>query len=172
MQDSSILLKAVSVNEIKKVSELAKTIWVKYYPPIIGQEQVDYMLKNMYNYESLLNQIKEKDQQFYFITLNNEDIGFLSVTNEKNGCWMLNKLYVLEDKASKGIGTVVLEELKKIIQPKKITLTVNRKNIKSINFYFKNRFKIDSVALFDIGNGFFMDDFIMVWQQASSPAFS
>lgn len=163
MQDLAILLKPVSVNEIEKISELAKIIWAKHYPPIIGQPQVDYMLKTMYDYESLLKQIKEKGQQFYFITSGNDTIGFLSVTNEGPGSWMLNKLYVLEEQSGKGAGTLIFEELKKLIKPKKISLTVNRKNYKSINFYFKNGFKIDSLAVFDIGNGFVMDDFVMVW---------
>lgn len=163
MQDSAILLKAVQVNEIEKVAGLAKIIWVKHYPSIIGQEQVDYMLKNMYNTESLLKQMTEKKQLFYFITVNNENIGFLSVTLESKDHWMLNKLYVLEEKAGKGIGTLILEELKKLIHPKKISLTVNRKNYKSINFYFKNGFKIESTAVFDIGNNFVMDDFVMAW---------
>lgn len=163
MQDSSLLLKAVSETEIEKIADLAKIIWQKHYPPIIGQEQVDYMLKNMYNTKSLLNQINEKGQQFYFIIFENETIGFISVTNEKDGCWMLNKFYVLDKEAGKGIGTEILEELKKIIQPKKIRLTVNRNNFKSINFYFKNGFRIDAVAQFDIGEGYIMDDFIMVW---------
>ena len=163
MQDSSLLLKAVSETEIEKIADLAKIIWQKHYPPIIGQEQVDYMLKNMYNTKSLLNQINEKGQQFYFIIFENETIGFISVTNEKDGCWMLNKFYVLDKETAKGIGTAILEELKKIIQPKKIRLTVNRNNFKSINFYFKNGFRIDAVAQFDIGEGYIMDDFIMVW---------
>ena len=163
MQDSSLLLKAVSETEIEKIADLAKIIWQKHYPPIIGQEQVDYMLKNMYNTKSLLNQINEKGQQFYFIIFEYETIGFISVTNEKDGCWMLNKFYVLDKETAKGIGTVILEELKKIIQAKKIRLTVNRNNFKSINFYFKNGFRIDAVAQFDIGEGYIMDDFIMVW---------
>lgn len=163
MQDSSILLKAVSITEIEKIAELAKIIWVKHYPSIIGQEYVDYMLQNIYDRESLLHQIKEKGQQFYFITSKNKTIGFVSVTDEKNDHWMLNKFYVLEEHTGKGTGTKVLEEIKKIIQPKKIRLTVNRKNFKSINFYFKNGFKIDSLVDIDIGNGFVMDDFVMVW---------
>ncbi len=164
MQDLAINLTPVHENEIEKISELAKIIWLKHYPSIIGQDQVDYMLKNIYNTESLLNQINVNSQQFYFINYNNDIIGFLSVTNENNDCWMLNKFYILEDKASNGIGTLTLQKLKKIILPKKIRLTVNRKNFKSINFYFKNGFKISSVAEFDIGNGFVMDDFIMIWE--------
>ena len=164
MQDLVINLTLVPENEIEKISELAQIIWLKHYPAIIGQDQVNYMLKNIYNTESLLNQIKIKSQQFYFINYNNDIIGFLSVTNENNDCWMLNKFYILENEANKGIGTLILEKLKVIIQPKKIRLTVNRKNFKSINFYFKNGFKISSVAEFDIGNGFVMDDFIMIWE--------
>lgn len=163
MQDSSLLLKAVTETEIEKISDLAKTIWQKHYPSIIGQAQVDYMLKTMYDAESLLNQINEKGQQFYLIENKNEAIGFVSITNENNNCWMLNKFYVLEEKAGKGSGTAIFEKLKKMIKPKKIQLTVNRNNFKSINFYFKNGFKIDSVAQFDIGEGYIMDDFIMVW---------
>lgn len=163
MQDSSLLLKAVTETEIEKIADLAKIIWQKHYPPIIGQPQVDYMLKTMYDPESLLIQINEKGQQFYLIQNKDESIGFVSVTMEGNNCWMLNKFYVLDKEAGKGIGTAILEELKKLIQPKKIRLTVNRNNFKSINFYFKNGFKIDSAAQFDIGEGYIMDDFIMVW---------
>jgi RimJ/RimL family protein N-acetyltransferase len=43
-------------------------------------------------------------------------------------------------------------------------LTVNRKNFKSINFYFKLGFKIESVEDFDIGNNYFMNDFVMKWE--------
>jgi diamine N-acetyltransferase len=164
MQDSSLLLKAVNETEIEKISDLAKTIWQKHYPPIIGQAQVDYMLKTMYDPESLLNQINKKGQLFYLIQTKDESIGFVSITNENNDSWMLNKFYVLEEKAGKGAGTAIFEKLKKMIMPKKIQLTVNRNNFKSINFYFKNGFKIDSVAQFDIGEGYIMDDFIMVWK--------
>jgi RimJ/RimL family protein N-acetyltransferase len=48
------------------------------------------------------------------------------------------------------------------MQPDIIKLTVNRQNFKSINFYFKNGFKIEKVEDFDIGNGYWMNDFIMV----------
>ena len=168
MQNSSLLLKQVTVGDLNQIAELAKIIWQKHYPSIIGQEQVDYMLNKIYNLESLIDQIKNKNQQYYFIQSYNENVGFLSVTPENSDCWMLNKFYVLEEKAGKGLGTLILQELKKIICPKKIRLTVNRNNIKSINFYFKNGFKIESTAIFDIGDGYIMDDFIMVWESVNS----
>ena len=48
--------------------------------------------------------------------------------------------------------------------PQEIRLQVNRQNFKAINFYFKAGFKIEKVADFDIGDGYFMNDFIMIWE--------
>ena len=56
-------------------------------------------------------------------------------------------------------------ELLKLLKPEELRLTVNRQNFKSINFYFKNGFKIEQVADFDIGNGYVMNDFVMVWRK-------
>jgi ribosomal protein S18 acetylase RimI-like enzyme len=43
-----------------------------------------------------------------------------------------------------------------------LRLQVNRQNYKAINFYFRNGFIIESIADFDIGDGYFMNDFIML----------
>jgi len=74
---------------------------------------------------------------------------------------------LIQNSAAKGKGTRAFKQLLSIIQPDKITLTVNRQNFKSINFYFKNRFVIERVADFDIGNGYVMNDFVMIWKRPS-----
>lgn len=159
-------MKAATPAELDTVSRLAEKIWNAHYVPIIGQQQVDYMLNRMYSRASLEEQLTQKQHLFYLVELNGNDIqGFVSVHREKGGEWFLNKFYILPDKAAKGLGTAVFEELKKLLQPGKITLTVNRQNYKSINFYFKNGFKIDHVADFDIGEGYVMNDFVMVWKK-------
>jgi hypothetical protein len=52
--------------------------------------------------------------------------------------------------------------LKMFPESKAMRLQVNRKNYKSINFYFKMGFVIEEVADFDIGDGYLMEDFVMV----------
>jgi RimJ/RimL family protein N-acetyltransferase len=74
----------------------------------------------------------------------------------------LHKFYIDQQKSNAGIGTNVLNLLIQQINSKSLTLTVNRQNFKSINFYFKNGFKIDRVEDFDIGDGYEMNDFVMV----------
>ena len=151
-----------TTNDLNTVAELAKTIWNIHYVPIIGQEQVDYMLDSIYNYDCLVEQLEEKKHLFYLIKKESETIGFLSISSKEDSVFFLHKFYINSENAHSGIGTTVLNELENMIKPNQISLTVNRENYKSINFYFKNGFKIESVQNFDIGNGFEMNDFVMV----------
>ena len=47
-----------------------------------------------------------------------------------------------------------------------IRLTVNRQNYKSINFYFKIGFIIESCLDIPIGEGYVMNDFQMLWRRS------
>ncbi len=157
-----IHLKVAEEKDLSIISKLAKVIWNDHYVDIVGQPQVDYMLSKMYNHESLIEQLNQQKHVFYLIDKDNVDIGFLSVSSQnKNDCF-LHKFYIDQQKSNAGIGTDTLNLLIQQINPKSLTLTVNRQNFKSINFYFKNGFKIDRVEDFDIGDGYEMNDFVMV----------
>ena len=74
------------------------------------------------------------------------------------------KFYVDLNHRAKGFGQKVLNEIEKFYLAKgmnEIKLVVNRENFKSINFYFKNGFKIEDLWQKDIGEGYFMTDFLM-----------
>lgn len=147
--------------DLHEVIALAKVIWNEHYVPIIGQDQVDYMLANIYNIESLRDQINNKKHVFYLIQKDVETIGFLSIHSENQSDYFIHKIYIQTQTSNQGIGTQILNEFVKLTNAKSLTLTVNRQNYKSINFYFKNGFKIDRVEDFDIGNGYQMNDFVM-----------
>lgn len=157
-----IHLRIAQEKDLDRIATLAKIIWNDHYVSIVGQEQVDYMLAKIYNHQSLMEQLNEKKHVFYLINYNNQSIGFVSVSTLDNIHYFLHKFYIDQQKSNTGIGTEVLNLLVKNINPKSLTLTVNRQNYKSINFYFKNGFKIDRVEDFDIGNGYQMNDFVMV----------
>lgn len=163
MQVIKLKLKAAGLDDINDIARLATEIWNDHYVPIIGKAQVDYMLDRMYSAESLREQMLEKKHLFLLIFLDTTVSGFISVNEEQTGNWFINKFYLQQKQSAKGLGTEALRELVQLIHPKKMTLTVNRQNYKSINFYFKNGFTIERVADFDIGNGYVMNDFVMVW---------
>lgn len=157
-----INLTVAKEKDLDTIAKLAHLIWNDHYVSIIGQEQVDYMLAKMYSLESLSDQLNQKKHIFYLIEKDNKVIGFISTNSENQTDFFIHKFYIDQQKSNSGTGTIVLNFLIDIIKPKSLTLTVNRQNFKSINFYFKNQFKIEKVKDFDIGNGYQMNDFVMV----------
>jgi diamine N-acetyltransferase len=160
----NIKLKLASPEDIPIIYALAEKIWMHHYVPIIGREQVDYMLGKMYSSASLTEQMTEKKQPFYLILNDEIAIGFISVSGI--GEMFIHKFYIDQDKQNKGLGTIVFNKMNGLFSNvKSYTLTVNRKNFKAINFYFKVGFIIDHIDDFDIGNEYWMNDFIMKWKK-------
>lgn len=157
-----IFLKVCSKEDIPTIFTLAEKIWYDHYPAIITLDQIDYMLKNFYS-PQVLEDLMAKGQNFFLISTDEEqNIGYLAVTEMKEGHWFMNKFYIKTDTQRSGLGTEVLKQWESQFKPLELSLQVNRRNFKSINYYFKNGFTIKEVADFDIGNGYSMDDFIMV----------
>lgn len=160
------MLRLAEKLELPRIAEIAEPVWHEHYTPIIGKDQVEYMLQNMYSADALIKQNSE-GQIFYFITENKQEIGFIAISKKSEGQWFLHKFYIGMNFQNLHIGGKVIDEMSALMKADdtsnkiEIRLTVNRKNFKSINFYFKHGFTIETVADFDIGNGFFMNDFIM-----------
>ncbi len=151
-------------NDIPTIHSLAERIWKSYYPSIISREQIDYMLGKMYSPIALESQMKE-GQDFYLLQSGDEVCGYLSVSATNGGDYFLHKFYMENGRHRQGFGSLFFNELLKLIpSTASLRLTVNRQNFKAINFYFKNGFIIERVADFDIGDGFEMNDFVMVRQ--------
>ena len=146
------------------IQRLAESIWWKHYPSIIGEEQVRFMLNKMYNLENIEKQISEKKQQYFILENDGQDLGFFSIEVRESSAAFINKFYILQDQQRKGIGAAAFQLLlKQFPEINCIRLQVNRQNYQAINFYFKQGFVIEEVADFDIGDGYFMNDFIMKW---------
>lgn len=163
--NSKIEFETATEKDLETIAKMANEIWHDHYTSIIGKNQIDYMLEKFYSKEALQKQISEK-QVFRFILDNGNRIGFMAITNLPDNTCFINKFYIYSGLQSKNIGSKILNILEEELKasnpgPVKLRLTVNRQNFKAINFYFKNGFKIESVADFDIGNGYLMNDFIM-----------
>jgi ribosomal protein S18 acetylase RimI-like enzyme len=146
------------INELVRLSDL---IWRQHYPSIITLEQIDYMLQKFHSATAIAAQITT-GQLYFIITQDDVAVGYTSISIKENEVF-LHKLYVDAKVHQKGVGGEALDLLiGNFGENKKIRLQVNRKNYTAINFYFKKGFKIETVADFDIGNGFLMEDFVMV----------
>lgn len=157
-----ITYKKAAKEDAPVISALAEKIWKKHYIPIISMEQIEYMLGSMYSINNLLKQMEE-GHVFTIVLLNQRPIGYISLSTKDKKNYFLHKFYIDIEEQSKGIGSRLLNYIVSSLNgAETLELTVNRKNYKAINFYFKNGFVIKDVADFDIGNGFFMNDFVML----------
>lgn len=159
-----IQLRRAMEADLTIIQELAKITWQPTYVPIIGQAQVDYMLKTMYNTGVLLEQLSE-GHVFLIARSGMKDIGFAgySIIDHENRGYKLHKLYVVPESHGTGLGKLLINEVVDQIRAaggKSLSLNVNRNN-KAKSFYEKAGFKIKETVDLDIGNGFFMNDYIM-----------
>ncbi len=150
----------VKAENIKELANLASNIWHEYWPVLLSQEQIDYMVENFQSENAIETQIADENYTYYFIKYNRENAGYFGIS-DKGEYLFLSKLYISRNFRHKGIGTKAFEEIKRLSSGKNIRLTVNKHNLNSIAAYEKWGFTtIDSVVT-DIGNGFVMDDYIM-----------
>lgn len=163
----SVSLEPITRDETVLIADLADEIWHAYYKDFISVEQINYMLEKFYSEHSLHAQIDE-GQIFLKIIDNGSVIGFMSYSRKENTEYFIHKLYLQTLYHGRNIGSHVIKILRDRIHREsnnadiQVRLTVNRQNFKAINFYFRNGFIIERVADFDIGNGFFMNDFVML----------
>jgi RimJ/RimL family protein N-acetyltransferase len=158
------MFKKAEIKDIPVIQELATKIWNDHYVPIIGRAQVDYMLGKMYSPQALHEQMTS-GQQFVLLEMENKPTGFLSFTENPDKKFFIHKFYIQKVRQGRGIGKAAFDKWLFENNANEVTLTVNRKNYKSINFYFKCGFVINRVLDIDIGNGYFMNDFEMIWKK-------
>jgi len=157
-----VTLRLATESDIPLVSELARRIWLDYYPAIVSVEQIEFMLERMYSTDALSEQMRN-GQMFYLPETEQGTIGYLSVGETDTGSYFMHKFYIDNGLRGKGIGQEVLQLLKNILPAMQVLrLNVNRRNYQSINFYFKAGFIIESCMDIPIGNGYEMNDFRMV----------
>ena len=167
MDKAEITYKQVSApDELVALSKLAGRIWIVHYPGIIGQLQVEYMLGKMYSIVSLNEQIN-KGHTFIAGYEDQKMVGFLSFSKTAEKDFLIHKWYVDTSLHSKGIGRGLFDAAFADVDYNTIRLTVNRQNVQAINFYFKFGFTIEKIADFDIGSGFFMNDFVMLLKRGN-----
>lgn len=166
---SQITIRPANLEDRSLIRSISERTWPSTYGHIISQEQIDFMLDWMYSDASLEEQFS-KGHQFFIANLNGKEIGFCSVSEEpteneeeNKKSYKLNKLYVLPTTHGTGSGKALLNkaiEIAKNANATSLFLQVNKHN-NAYTFYLKNGFEKESEFKFDIGNGFYMDDYVM-----------
>lgn len=152
-----------SIEDFRDLEQLAREIWEEHYIPIIGAEQVSYMMKKFQGAELMHRQSEEEHYHFYFVVLEGTRVGYLSYRMDPDQLFT-SKFYLKREARGKGLARAMLRFLEgKARQAgrKSIGLTVNKNNTGSIAAYKAIGFEVVEPVVIDIGGGFVMDDFRM-----------
>lgn len=153
-----------SEQQIADIVTLAREIWTEHYLPIVGQEQIDYMLEKFQNRQAITEQLLD-GYEYYSLVYDGHHVGYIAViANVNKSSLMISKIYLLKSKRGSGLGKKMLQFIEALCQQRsiqKIWLTVNKHNSHSIEWYTQMGFINTGPIVQDIGGGFLMDDFRM-----------
>lgn len=151
-------------NDYATVAALGQTIWHQHYSQIISHEQIDYMLNGRYTADNLGGYLTSASKRLYLVRDGDTPIGYFSYARQSEAEMKLEQLYLLADYRGRGIGRDMLtfvETAARQLGCTRMMLTVNKQNRDSIRVYEKNGYTVREEAVFDIGNGYVMDDYVM-----------
>ncbi|MFY7810251.1 MAG: GNAT family N-acetyltransferase [Flavobacterium sp.] len=157
-----ISFKNLQIKDITIIQNLAHEIWNKSYLSIISQEQIDYMLNEMYSDDKIKENIS-KNHYWKIILFNEKPIGFTHFY-PIDSIMFLSKIYILHEFQRKNIGKETIALIQKTsieLNLNKIQLRVNKKNNQAMNAYLKNNFKIVKEDILHLTDKYIMDDYIM-----------
>lgn len=150
--------------DVSHILEIAEKTWWPTYSHFLSPDQIRYMLATIYSAETIRKEIAAGPQTFLLLRDEHRPLAFASyaVRPEDPLVYKLHKLYVLPEHHGKGLGTLLIGEIKARLFKKDIhvlDLNVNRLNPARF-FYEKTGFKIIREEDIPIGS-FWMNDYVM-----------
>ncbi len=170
MNKIGIQISKASGEDIMCIHDMAQVVFRHTYREILSPEQMEYMMDWMYSPANLQKQLDE-GHVYYIAYRDGKACGYASVQAEgiaDDGrlLFHLQKIYVLPSEQGYGLGRSLFDSVVAHVREAaggceaRIELNVNRSN-PSIGFYQHLGLKILRQGDFHIGNGFYMNDYIM-----------
>jgi GNAT superfamily N-acetyltransferase len=159
-----MIVRPATTQDIPAIRHIAYETWPVTYGSIQTPEQLAYMLGLIYSPEALTEQFN--NGHYFFIAEDTEGtpIGFAGCSEYEAGKnFKLHKLYVLPNIQKSGAGKALMQAVIEAAKQHGVTeliLNVNRHNA-ALNYYTKNGFEIFDTVDIPIGEGYYMNDYVM-----------
>ncbi|HMR17692.1 MAG TPA: GNAT family N-acetyltransferase [Sphingobacterium sp.] len=161
-EDINYTIQQASIADADIIHHLGRQVYYATYSEILSREQIDFMLGKNYIPAALVDAMRVGQDFFILYNSYNEALGFISLQNKEQHILRIEKLYLLPDQQSKGLGRQLVEFAATHAANRQrsiLELNVNRNN-KAYYFYLKQGFHV--IAEVDIPyHGFVLDDYVM-----------
>lgn len=166
-----LLVRRASAEDIPLIRSMADVVFRDTYRDILSPEQADYMMGWMYSPDRLSRQMEPDGPAWFIAEYRETPCAYASVQplgqqDDGDHLFELQKIYVLPGFQGKQVGRLLYGHVCRFVKRMasgeacRIELHVNRSN-PAIAFYRHLGFEILRAGDFPIGNGFFMNDYIM-----------
>ena len=150
-------------NDFKQLEPFAASIWEQHYTPIIGADQVAFMLDKYQSTQTMFDQFSA-GYKYAVVICGDQKAGYFAYDGKAEKEVFISKLYIHKDFRRRGLGKYILDFIAKEARAlgcTAITLSVNKDNSNSIQFYISCGFQTIKAQKVAIGEGFYMDDYVM-----------
>ena len=171
MLAADVTLTPVTEPDFAVLRELADTIWRQHYAGIISAAQIDYMLAERFTAAAPREHVRAANRWLELLRVSGAPVGYCgselaSIDGEGRAAatMKLGQLYVLESHRGLGLGRFMLghvEARARELDRRRLWLQVNKRNAGAIGFYRAAGFEVVREAVFEIGGGFVMEDYVM-----------
>lgn len=183
--NSTYTIRRATPADIASIRKMAEEAFRHTYHNILTPEQADYMMDWMYSEASLLSQLTTQRHTYCILSLPAEgDVGYVSFNCEPPDdkrdsldgentdrdstaiVFHLQKLYLLPSAQGCGWGAVLFRHAERLMREAagnasaRFELNVNRNN-HAVSFYEHMGMQKSREGDFDIGHGYYMNDYIM-----------
>jgi ribosomal protein S18 acetylase RimI-like enzyme len=165
MNQPNVRILPLHPDDIPALITLAREIWYAHYPSIITVEQIEYMLNQRYTSEVIQSQLASGTAWWDKLVVDGAMVAFAAYElGDDPKAMKLDKLYVRNDLHGRGYGSMLMRHVEDQARGHgctRVYLQVNKNNRSAIEAYLRNGFTVKQTAKFDIGGGFYMDDYVM-----------
>lgn len=170
---ADITLTPVTEPDFAVLRELADTIWRQHYVGIISVGQIDSMLAGRFSDEALGAHMQAADKWLELLQVSGTPVGYCGYeladmdgdrSEASPAAMKLGQLYVLQSHRGMGLGRFMLGHIEgraRELGCRSLWLQVNKRNTEAVGFYRAAGFEVVREAVFEIGGGFVMDDYVM-----------
>ena len=158
-------IRRATVDDCCLIHELAAEAFPHTYQHILTSEQIDYMMHWMYDPQNIYTQMTEEGHVYFVAYQDDEPAGYVSVRPDGESLYHLEKIYVLPEYQKTHAGGALFRHAVAYVReafPAAVAMELNvNRNNPALGFYRHMGMRIDRQGDFDIGNGFYMNDYIM-----------
>ena len=163
-RNDTLTLRRADERDIDLLHTLADEAFTATYRELLSPEQLVYMLERMYAPETLRREL-HAGFAWFIAEADGTPCGYVSVERQAERLFHLQKIYVLPRFQGCGVGAFLFRHAVDYIRDLcpghgTMELNVNRRN-RALGFYQRMGMRRLREGDFPIGNGYFMNDYIM-----------